>query len=140
MTVNRLILMDHSVSDLDSSALIKKANQYKGVKIFDKMCTSVRGHLIAMPHFNINEMINSQKIFNGIVRAINLPRNIEYLKMLERVRDRLIIEELASDVNPMKFDDIETIYKDMNDNYPLKNRKLSGVIDDLSHGYIAIRF
>jgi len=136
MTVNRLILMDHSVSDLDSSALIKKANQYKGVKIFDKMCTSVRGHLIAMPHFNINEMINSQKIFNGIVRAINLPRNIEYLKMLERVRDRLIIEELAG----IKFNEIETIYKYSSDNYLIKNAKLSDVIEDLNNNYIAIRF
>lgn len=140
MIVNRLILTQHGISNSDSSSLLAKANSYRGVKVFDKMIKNRIDALVATPHFDINEMIDGQKRFNDEVRAFNLPRNLQFLKMLEKVRDKLIIEKLASEVTAMKFNDIETIYKDIHDSYPIKNKKLSDVIADLKNGYIAIKY
>ena len=60
--------------------------------------------------------------------------------MVKDIRDKLIIEELASDTVSMKFNEIKTIFKNKHDNYPIKDKKLSDVIADLKNGYIAIDF
>ena len=90
LIVNRVSMQNAGIAENNIQFIQKKAHEYKGVYVFDKMHTSKRGYLASAPHFDLNDMIEAQKVFIGKIRYDAVPRNEEILKMLEDMRDGIL--------------------------------------------------
>jgi len=111
--VNRYTMRKHGVTELDIVMLQKKSMQFDSVTVFDKMVTTDRGYLSATPHFNLDEMIEAQKVFIAEVRASSVARNKELLKVLEDMREEImskkanILSDLESGMLVNMFDSLK---------------------------------
>ena len=134
MLLNRYILRDYIDNEHTISRIVVKASNFRITT--EKMLPNKLGRLSFTHTFDADKWIEKQTEWIKTVRADWVEHNKNMLKMVEDIRDKLIIEELTG----FKFNDIETIFKDIGDCYPIKDKKLNRVIDDLKNSYIAIRF
>lgn len=134
MILNRYILREFIDNEHTISRIVVKATNFRITT--EKMLPNKLDRLSFTHVFDSDKWIEKQTEWIKTVRADWVEHNKNMLKMVEDIRDKLIIEELTG----FKFDEIETIYKDVNDSYLVKDKKLCDVIDDLKNNYTAIRF
>lgn len=141
LIVNRYMMKRYGVSKDNITFIQKKSLQLAGVYPFDKMIRDEKNRISAIRHFDINKMIEAQKLFTSEVRSMNVARNKQILTILEDIRIKLLIEKEAAKFNPINFDEIVSIFKDKENSYFIADKPLEQVFIDLrDNGYSALPF
>ena len=96
MIVNRNILESVNTDEQLIKRMLVQANR-SPIRMFDKMATSSRGYLVAMPHFDIDELIKFKKSDLKNVMPRFLKSNEVFLKEVLEVRkclDKLKVSQV----------------------------------------------
>lgn len=88
MIVNRFILRKFGLSEYDIGRMQNIARYSSGVRMFDKMATSDRGHILCASHYNIFEWIEMQRERIKVVRSMDVKTNQELLDRVEKAFEK----------------------------------------------------
>jgi hypothetical protein len=90
LLINKFTMRDYGICDKDIAFIQYKAKGYRRINCDDKQVISPRGHILSMPHFDLDEMIEAQKNIIETIRVDAVPRNKQVLGLLEGMRVRIL--------------------------------------------------